>query len=635
MEFAQRRVLQVQAILIVLTLFKFFIPYGEILEFDSYFISTPYAFIYMLITLGGLVLGLILNAKNDASFKSAYFVGSLFFPLLWGLNMVVEFFDLLILYDFYLPAHLINGFISFVLVGIYLFYAIYYNDPLDWTSHKVDKFSIQIKKDLYIILGFITFVFFVTNLLLKEFYFANDFSDTFHVIAYSNFTIPFVWFLLLWGALVGSLNSSYFVIFRDRLYFFTALAFTMLTTLFAFNIFEIVRVFTNLLESNFTGLPEDGFLLLYTVVLYFVFPIFLILSSYLFHQKNKMNLVPYAPRNNNLTMSNRYDSMKDSTSETRNDADIITDGYNDHENTSSTFQSGLHQSAAFNTIINGVGFTRTKLFMVFVHFVVLVIFIVGFGSNVYSISSFGESASFTFGELSELIEFIEAFGGDSDLSFLIGFYIFIIFGLQVGLLILQVRLKPSFKNNGFIGLIVIQVVHFLVLIYGLILVGNSVNDLNDIFSNFGASIDYGIGFGFVVQFLIVVLGVFIYAQGDNYLPQIFESINNLDLSFTSSLQNANRSQSSRPAPRPAPSPGSRPAPRLEPVPGSRPGRSAPRPNPATSSRPVMTPASSVTQETSIISALESNLAALKRLLDEGLITEVEYNAKKKEQLDKL
>jgi hypothetical protein len=128
------------------------------------------------------------------------------------------------------------------------------------------------------------------------------------------------------------------------------------------------------------------------------------------------------------------------------------------------------------------------------------------------------------------------------------------------------------------------------------------------------------------------MGVFLYVQGDLYTPKVFEALNGLDLNFSSSSEDSNQSPSQRPVPRPRPAPGSRPAPRPAPVQGSRP---TPRPAPIPGPKPSPRPKENLDQSSSTISSLESNLTVLKRMLDEGLITEEEYKEKKKQQLDKL
>lgn len=630
MEFAQRRVIQVQTALVAITLLMFFVPYGEILEFDSYLISDPYSLIYIFITLVGLLFGLVSNAKHEASFKSAYFLGSLFFPLMWGINSAIEFFDLLIFWDFYYPNGLIIAAISFVIVGIYVFYGLYYNDPLDWTSHKVDKFSVQFKPVSYGFLGLITFILFIMNLYINSLIYQNDLADTYFVEHFNSLPIPFVWYLIIGALLVLLMNSGLLVVFRDRLYFFIPLTLATTTSQWAFNTWEIKRVLENVSTVNFEVLVDAGFLLIFTTTLYVVLPIFLFAVSLLIHQKNKFNLVPFVLRSNSVTSDVQIASTDSSASFDNQDSDYIADGYNDHETKSTSFQSNLNHSSSSNTLIGGINLTRSMLFMVFVHFVSLVLFVIGYNLNIYNFSEDGDSIRFSFGELLELIEIFEIFADSANASLLLGIYVFVIFVAQIVLMLLQLKLAPSFKNYGFIGLIIINGFHLLTLIIGFILIGFPVNDLNEAF---GYGLTHRIGLGVVIQFVILVVSVVLYTQGDNYLPQIFESLNNLDLSFASTGQNANRAQFNRPAPRPAPTPGSRPAPRLEPVPGSRPGRPAPRPAPI--SRPETSPVSNVAQEASTISSLESNLAALKRLFDEGLITEDEYAAKKKQLLDKL
>lgn len=640
MDFAQRRVLQIQGGLIFLTLLKFLVPFGDILSFNSYLISIPSTLSYMTITLGGLILGLVLNAKNEASFKSAYFVGSLFFPLLWGINIFIELFDLLINEGFFSSFALISSLYSFVVVGIYLYYAIFYNDPLDWTSHKVEKFSIQFNYVGYVIAGIFTLVLFFLNLFLNSRVSSGLLDDAAFVNRGLLLSFPLIWFVIIWFLLVGLMNSSVLVIFRDRLYFFTALTISMFSSLIAFNMWGITDVVFNIVDAGFGNLGDDGYLIVYTIFLYVFFPIVLITMTRFLHQKNKLRLVPYASHSNHAPNFNRADSSNQSEFSSTYDTTHLANGYNDHDDKSTTDYSNPTYNNGSEISFGNFNISRNVLFMVAVHLATFIIFLVGFNSNIYTIAANSDVVSFSFGELIELIEILEIFGDSTSISLLLGFYTFLIFVVQVALMFLQIKLRPSFKNTGFIALLITHGVHLLALFIGFVLVGITINDFNEAFNS---TIIHWVGFGVLVQLVITVLGVFLYSQGDVYLPQIFESISKFDLSFASAGQNNSQDRPARPTPRPAPAPGSRPAPRLEPVPGNRPGRPAPRPKPMPEPRTVIASESSSTprptenlkQDSSSISNLETTLAALKRLLDEGLITEEEYNAKKKEQLDKL
>lgn len=637
MDFAQRRVLQIQGGLIFLTLIKYFVPFGDVFNFNSYLVSIPFNLTYMLITLVGLILGFVLNAKNEATFKSAYFVGSLFFPLLWGINIFIELFDVWINFDFFSSFSLISSLYSFVVVGIYLYYALLYNDPLDWTSHKVDKFSIQFKNVGYLIAGIFTIVLFFLNLFLNSRVSAGLLDDTAFVNRGLDFSFPLIWFVIIWFLLVGLMNSSVLVVFRDRLYFFTALSIAMLSTLFAFSIWRIQDVVYNVLDAGLFNLGVDGYLIIFTILLYVVFPLSLIITTFFLHQKNRLRLVPFVAHSKPVSNSNHIDSLNQPEVGPAYDIAPVADGYNDHDDKSTPIHPHPTNKKSSGISLGNLNINRNAIFMVVVHLVTLIMFTVGYNSNIYTIASNIDSARFSFGELIELISLLETFGDSIFVSVIVILYSFLIFAVQVGLMISQIILKPSFKNIGFIGLLIVNGVHLFVLIIGFILVGFSINDYNQ---TFGVALTHWVGFGVLVQILIIVLCVVLFTIGDGFLPQIFESINKLDFNFASSGQSPSQSRSARPTPRPAPAPGSRPAPRLEPVPGKRPGRPAPKPKPITESSPTPRPIEnqkqeSSTKESSSISNLETTLVALKRLLDEGLITAEEYNAKKKEQLDKL
>jgi hypothetical protein len=631
MEFAQRRVIQVQAFLILLTMVIFFVPFGEILDFNSYLISNPINLVFMIITLIGLILGLILNAQHEASFKSAYFFGSLFFPLIWGLNSIIEFFDLLIFWDYFYSRGLISAAISFVTVGIYVFYGLYYNDPLDWTSHKVEKFSIQFKPILYGFLALITFVFFVLYLYIDSLIFQNDLDDSFFIINYPNFTIPFVWYLFIGVLMLLLMNSRSLVVFRDRLYFFVPLTLATTTSQWAFNIWEISRVLENIASLRLDQVIDAGFLLFFTIILYVLLPIFLFVVSFWLHQKNKLNLIPYVPRANNMGRNDRSILTKTSTNFDNNDVDYYADSYNDNDvetkTTTMHSENNLRELSSFT--LGQLKITRSVLFMVFIHFIAFIFFVIGFNLNIYTLSAGSESVSFSFGELLDLIELLEVFGDSSIASTLLGIYTFLIFVIQLAIIISPLKFGSTFKNYGFLGVIIVNGFHLFLLIIGFILIGSYLNEFNELLN---ASINHSIGFGVVIQMLIVGMGVFLYVQGDLYTPKVFEALNGLDLNFSSSSEDSNQSPSERPVPRPRPAPGSRPAPRPAPVQGSRP---TPRPAPIPGPKPSPRPKENLDQSSSTISSLESNLTVLKRMLDEGLITEEEYKAKKKQQLDKL
>jgi hypothetical protein len=613
MDFAQRRVIQVQAFLMMITLLKYFVPYSDLTRFDSYLISFPITITFMLVTFFGLLLGLVLNSRNQASFKSAYFIGSLFFPLMWAvLNIgffVYDFFSFSIVASY----SLIVGIVSLIIVGLYVFYALFYNDPLDWTSHKVDKHSIQFKSRVYIVITVIALILLVVNLNLSPIAFNLNSYQFINTLGFFT-TLPILSFLVIWVLLLGLINSNLLVVFRDRLYFFVALTIAMISSIWASIDWDIFLIFFSVITTGFNGSSIDILNFGYAIMLYGVIPISLFVMSYLLHEKYKLNLTPFTKRSFGFLRReqqqpiNALSKDQHSTMDNEFNVDALNNSYNSSalKDKSGDYMGSIPNLKEFKV-------NKQRLIIALPHLTVFILFLVGFFFS------------------SQGLRFIS-------FSLFIGFYVTIIIVAQLGLLVFQSGLspasRPSFNNLGLRSLIIIQVIYFPITILSF-LTG---------WSPFASLL------GILIQGINIALSLYTYKNGDNYIPELFTSIEKIEMNLASSGSISGRLRDtfkpsskptleSRPAPRPKPPAGSRPAPRLEPVPGSRPGRHnprpAPRPAPITESIPQVQSSIKLEQEKTTINDLETTLNALKRLFDEGLITEQEYIEKKQQQLDKL
>jgi hypothetical protein len=638
MEFTQRKVIVVQSMLMLLFLSMFLVPVSwESFDlFNIYLFYFPITIPIVVFGLLGLFIGLVFNFKNEASFKSAYFVGSIFFPLNFFLIVLLSGFE----YGF--PAleeyiYWVFFVLSMTQVALYIYYGFFFKDPLDWTSHKVEPKSVDVKFVPQFVLIAIGLVFLLLNLFL---YF-NEVTSTSDFLVQS-FGLPqsilYLWLVLPWLFFALMINHRLLVGIKDRLYFFVV---------------SSIAFYFNLLFDNFPSISwfiddfyvvenlGDTLFLIFTVVTFVVFPLVVIIFSFWFFKKNQQKLVSYVNRG--------YIDKKPNVKNTDSDEEFSYESSDQKiESWDVSSDSEWNEDNVINPSksVSSMQVDRHRVFMILVHIALFLLFIIALNSKVFVLDLGELNSRFTFLELRDLVQALEAFTETNDASLLIGFYLTLIIGIQLVSAIGHLYLKPKFNNNAFLAIIVAQAIHFIIIIIVLIRFTVLVNDLNDIVSIFGGRINFGLGFGFFLQILFLGLGIFIYLGGNRYLPQISSALSSLD--FGSSGSASTGGNSSRPSlerftdedqrperpsrPQRPPRPSRPEADNLNNEEPRRPERPSRPPRP---SRPELRSMSTPVVNASESSELEKNLASLKRLLSEGLITEEEYKEKKKQQLDKL
>jgi hypothetical protein len=648
MEFTQRKVTVVQSMLMLLFLSMFLVPVSwESFDlFNIYLFYFPITIPIVAIGLLGLFIGLVLNSKNEASFKSTYFIGSIFIPLNFFLIILLNGFE----YGF--PAleeytYWVFFALSMIQVALYVFYGFFFKDPLDWTSHKVEPKSVDVKFIPQFVIAAIGFVFLILNI----FFYYNDVTSTSDFLVMS-FGWPqsmlYLWLVLPWLFFALMINQRLLVGIKDRLYFFVVSSIAFYFVLILDNFQSISWFIDDFYAVENLG---DTLFLIFTVATFVVFPLVVIIFSFWFFKKNEQQLVPYVNRgyvdkNPSVNNGESDDDLSYESSDPKIESwDVPSDSEWNEDSPISSSKSGSSMQV-----------DRHRVFMILVHIALFLLFIIALNSKVFVLDLGALNSRFSFLELRDLLQALEAFTDSNDASLLIGFYLTLIIGVQLVSAIGHLYLKPKFNNNAFLAIVVAQAIHFIILVIVTIRFTVLVNDLNEIVSIFGGRINFGFGFGFFLHILFLGLGIFIYAGGNRYLPQLSTALSSLDFGTTGSVSNGSHSSRPRPSGPPRSSrpslerftdedqrPERPPRPPRPPRPSrpdvdtfndegqnpperpSRPPRS-PRPEP----RSQTTPMANTTES----SDLEKNLASLKRLLDEGLITEAEYQEKKKQQLDK-
>jgi hypothetical protein len=605
----------------------FLVPVSwESFEFSNIFLlNVPFTIPYVVLGLLGLFIGLVLNSKNGASFKSAYFLGSIFFPF--------NLFYATLFFGFFLEIPPIEEYtfyvflvISLIQIGLYIYYGFFFKDPLDWTSHKVEPMSVDVKFIFQFVVAGLALLFLILNVV----FYATDvvFSTDFLIVPfgfprttlYILLAVPWLLFALL-------MNQRLLLGIKDRLYFFVASSIAFYYILLFENSFSILIFFENFyVFDNF----YDALFLIFTVVTYLLFPLIVTIFSLVFYKMNSERLVPYINRGyiDKKPPVNLVESMEDA-SYTSADQKI--------ESWDVPSDMDWNDAAVSTSVKTGYSmqFDRNRVLMIVVHLALFLLFIIALNSKVYTLSTDGFTSRFSFFELRDLIQILDAFKESNEGSILIGIYLFIIIVVQLASAFGHLIFKPKFNNPSFLVIVVAQLIHFIVLIAVAIRFLFTVSDINDIFSIFGVRIDFGIDLGFLFHLLFLGLGIFTYAAGNRFLPQISSSLNSLDFGSLGSVSNNTKTSQRNSRPSRPPRPPRPPRPEIEnsnteeqrrPERPPRPPRPQ-RPEPRSKSTPVVNASES--------SELEKNLASLKRLLSEGLITEEEYKEKKKQQLDKL
>jgi hypothetical protein len=634
MEFTQRKVIVVQTTLMIANILVFFTPaFGALDIAEAWILNIPFGVIYLGLTILALLVGLILNIKNEPSFKSAYFLGAMFLPLLWVLDLlfigVYWGFPSLEFWPYWSILTVSN-----VLVIAYLFYGLFYKDPLDWTSHKVEPKIVNVK-----LLPQFVFLFVLVVILIGNYaFYVNDVSrDSEYLISFWSLTesLFYLWIIFPWLLITLLINNRFFVGISDRLYFFVAISLAFFPVLLIESSYGIDDFLFGLSDLGWNNPVVDFFQLSFTFATYLIVPLVLVVFSFWFYKKYEMQLEPYVARS--FVDRHVKDSANQSEATGSMDPSVATpsDSWNNSSQADWSEGDDYYSNDSPQRQSGTLQLDRNRIFMAIISIVFILIFILATNLKIYTVS-LGDAFSIrlSFWEIREGIEILEAFAEGSEISILIGLYGFFIIVTQLAATAGQLYVKPKFNNKAFLTLFIAQFVHLGILgiIAARILI--AVNEFNSGLSAFGISVSFGLGFGMVLHVLLSGAAIYLYTSGNQYLPQIYQllksmdfgtsggpSIENRSASPRSSYSNEDSPRERRPLPPRPPRP-PRPAIHEESTPPPRPPRPAPRTQPQ---------ASPVSQEPS---DLEKNLASLKRLLDEGLITEAEFQEKKKQQLDK-
>lgn len=260
----QKSVVFVQVLLSLLSISVFFIPYGDELSLSSlFYISTPFGLVLVLMLLAYQIYNVRMNSLNGPSYESSYFLNLIYVPMLFLLNLLLDFFQYAEqIIDFYLIQFLLSSLISLVVIGIALYLA--FRVDQRYSLRRISRENnIKVSLTPFLYMAAITFGVFLIEGLIYLIIPDNWFL-------YNSFGLIDVYFHLIVAVLLILIyylaDSSVVVNIRDRLYLGVGLSTVTIIYGLYFYQFNFTVLYYDILNLNFYGF-ESFFNVIYLLLI--------------------------------------------------------------------------------------------------------------------------------------------------------------------------------------------------------------------------------------------------------------------------------------------------------------------------------------------------------------------------------
>ena len=507
-----RSALYIQLMITLLSLSVFFVPFGDITDYSNYFfINTGYSLTIVGLIFFFQVFNIYLNKKNGSSYENSYFLSTAILPLLAAVYFIFYFVESRLFLDNNLLQYayiIIASAMSFITI-------LYFSLRVDqrYSLRRVSKENnITINSNAVIAVAGMTLLFYLIESVL-------------YFVVSENGILSRYWYSLILLHLVISgiylalyfINQSSIIInIKNRLYLYVSLSiasFLFFLWVYQYHVIDTFYYFTSYGFSDFSMLMNG----VYNLVLLFAFPILrIVVGYYLFNQQS----LAY---NQGLSETRTSDQINYESSEHINASEELPS-----LDSNSSLNSNPSTALPFSNRSMSIKerFTQNKIVVIGSMLLMFVVYTIAFNSNFISIGGL-DFFSFKFSDISLLLESFELLVNETNnIQTVISSYIFIIFFLQFASIVWQLFSKTAYKSPSFIAFVSVQTIHLVVItyVYFQLLQLN-----NELLEGFGIEVSILPGFGMILQFVLLGLGIFLVIKGDELIPRIISLVTKLNI----------------------------------------------------------------------------------------------------------